>query len=154
MFQSNIPGLTDKMAASSGKIRVFKYLYLRRLVVVEVIGLRSQVVQMQMKVPFKFDVTWGYTYYGYVMALKCKWHENFYCPIWKSLKNQEHCRLPFLNIFSRSKVTKVWRWGKWSKKWCRGLGKNQSKLIKSVTSCGGHLARVDLSMYYSSANTC
>ena len=33
-------------------------------------------------------------------------------------------------------------------------GKNQSKLIKSVTSCGGHLARMDLSMYYSSANTC
>ena len=40
------------------------------------------------------------------------------------------------------------------KKWYRGLGKNQSKLIKSVTSCGGHLARVDLAMYYSSANTC
>ena len=39
-------------------------------------------------------------------------------------------------------------------KWYRGLGKNQSKLIKSVTSCGGHLAQVDLSMYYSSANTC
>ena len=39
------------------------------------------------------------------------------------------------------------------KKWYRGLDKNQSKLIKSVTSCG-HLARVDLSMYYSSANTC
>ena len=39
-------------------------------------------------------------------------------------------------------------------KWYRGLGKNQSKLTKSVTSCGGHLARVDLSMYYSSANTC
>ena len=33
-------------------------------------------------------------------------------------------------------------------------GKNQSKLIKSVTSCGGHLAQADLSMYYSSANTC
>ena len=40
------------------------------------------------------------------------------------------------------------------KKWYRGLGKNQSKLIKSVTSCGEHFARVDLSMYYSSANTC
>ena len=39
-------------------------------------------------------------------------------------------------------------------KWYRGLGKNQSKLIKFVTSCGGHLAQVDLSMYYSSANTC
>ena len=39
-------------------------------------------------------------------------------------------------------------------KWCRGLGKNQSKLIKSVTSCGGHLAWVDLSMYYMSVNTC
>ena len=36
----------------------------------------------------------------------------------------------------------------------RGLGRNQSKLIKSVTSCGGHLARPDLSLYYSSANTC
>ena len=34
------------------------------------------------------------------------------------------------------------------------MGKNQSKLIKSVTSCGGHVAQVDLSMYYSSANTC
>ena len=39
--------------------------------------------------------------------LKCKWHENFYCFIWKSLKNQEHCRLPFFNIFSRSRVIKV-----------------------------------------------
>ena len=38
--------------------------------------------------------------------------------------------------------------------WYRGLGKSQSKLIKSVTSYGGHLARVDLSMYYSSVNTC
>ena len=43
---------------------------------------------------------------------------------------------------------------KWSKKWYRGLGKNQSKLIKSVTSCSGHLAGVDVSMYYSSANIC
>ena len=32
--------------------------------------------------------------------------------------------------------------------------KNQSKLIKSVTSCDGHLARVDISMYYGSVNTC
>ena len=39
-------------------------------------------------------------------------------------------------------------------KWYRDLCKNQSKLRKSVTSCGGHLAQVDLSMYYSSANTC
>ena len=39
-------------------------------------------------------------------------------------------------------------------KWYRGLGKNQSKVIKSVTSCGKHLAQVDLSMYYCSANTC
>ena len=30
------------------------------------------------------------------------------------------------------------------KKWYRGLGRNQSKSIKSVTSCGGHLACVDL----------
>ena len=34
------------------------------------------------------------------------------------------------------------------------MGKNQSKLIKSVTSCGGHQARVDLSVYYSSVDTC
>ena len=34
------------------------------------------------------------------------------------------------------------------------LGKSQSKLIESVTSCGGHLARVDLSMHYTSVNTC
>ena len=27
-------------------------------------------------------------------------------------------------------------------------------MIKSVMSCGGHLARVDLSMLYSSVNTC
>ena len=39
-------------------------------------------------------------------------------------------------------------------KWYRVLGKNQSNLIKYVMSCGGHLARVDLSMYYSSVNTC
>ena len=39
------------------------------------------------------------------------------------------------------------------KKRYRGLGNNQSKLIKSVTSCGGHLARVDLSIHYSSVNT-
>ena len=32
--------------------------------------------------------------------------------------------------------------------------KNQSNLIKSVTSCGGHLARVDISVHYSSVNTC
>ena len=38
--------------------------------------------------------------------------------------------------------------------WYRGLGENQSKLIKSLTSSGGHLARVDLSMDYSSANNC
>ena len=35
-----------------------------------------------------------------------------------------------------------------------GLGKNQSKLIKSVTSYGGHLARVDLSIHYSLVNIC
>ena len=34
------------------------------------------------------------------------------------------------------------------------MDKNQSKLIKSVTSCGGHLARVDLSLHYSSVNSC
>ena len=39
-------------------------------------------------------------------------------------------------------------------KWYRGLGKNQSKLIKPVTSCGGHLTRVDLSIHDSSVNTC
>ena len=36
----------------------------------------------------------------------------------------------------------------------RGLGKIQSKLTKSVTLSDGHLARVDLSMYYSSVDTC
>ena len=40
------------------------------------------------------------------------------------------------------------------KKWHRGLSKNQSKLIKYVMSCDGHLARVDLSVYFSSENTC
>ena len=40
------------------------------------------------------------------------------------------------------------------KKWYRGLGNNQSKLTKFVTLCGGHLARADLSIYYSSANIC
>ena len=40
------------------------------------------------------------------------------------------------------------------KKWYRGLGKNQSKLMKSVTPCDGHLARVELSVYYGSVNTC
>ena len=34
--------------------------------------------------------------------------------------------------------------GKMTEKIVQGLGRNQSKLIKSVTSCGGHLARVDL----------
>ena len=34
------------------------------------------------------------------------------------------------------------------------FGQNQSKLIKSVTSCGEHLALVHLSMYHSSVNTC
>ena len=38
--------------------------------------------------------------------------------------------------------------------WYRGLDRNQSKLIKSVTSCRGHLAQVDLSMYCSSVNAC
>ena len=32
------------------------------------------------------------------------------------------------------------------------MGKNQLKLMKSVTSSDGHLARVDLSMHYSSVN--
>ena len=40
------------------------------------------------------------------------------------------------------------------KKWYSSLGKNQSKLIKSVTSSDRYLARVDLSMHYSSVNTC
>ena len=70
------------------------------------------------------------------------------------MKNQEHCRLPFLNIFSHVQSYKGLKMGKCSKKWYRGLGKNQSKLIKSVTSYCGHLARVDLSMHYSSVNTC
>ena len=37
-------------------------------------------------------------------------------------------------------------------KWCKGPGKNQSKLIKSVTSSDGHLVRVDLSLYYALVN--
>ena len=44
--------------------------------------------------------------------------------------------------------------GKVIKKMVQRSGKNQSKLIKSVTSCVGHLAQVDLSMHYSSVNTC
>ena len=43
--------------------------------------------------------------------------------------------------------------GKMMEKMVQRSGKNQSKLIKSMTSCGGHLARVDLSMHYSSVNT-
>ena len=31
----------------------------------------------------------------------------FYSRIWKNSKNQEDCRLPFLNIFSSSRVIKV-----------------------------------------------
>ena len=46
-----------------------------------------------------------------------------------------------LKLIKSVKIDKIW-------------GKNQLKLIKSVMSCGGHLARVDLSMYCSSANTC
>ena len=46
----------------------------------------------------------------------------------------------------------IQRFEKMIEKWYRGLGKNQSTLIKAVTSCDGHLARVDLSMYYSSVN--
>ena len=71
----------------------------------------------------------------------------------KVLKKQKHCRLPF-NIFSHSRVIKVWRLEKLLKKWCWGLGKNQSKLIKSATSCGGHLTPVDIWIYCSSVNTC
>ena len=33
--------------------------------------------------------------------------KNFIVLSEKSLKNREHCRLPFLNIFSRSRVIKV-----------------------------------------------
>ena len=44
--------------------------------------------------------------------------------------------------------------GKMIEKWYRCLGKNQSKLTKNVTSCGGHLAPVDLSMHCSSVKTC
>ena len=32
--------------------------------------------------------------------------------------------------------------------------KPESKLIKSVTSCHGHLAKMNLQMYHSSVNTC
>ena len=41
------------------------------------------------------------------LGLKFKWHENFYCPVWKSFKCQEGCPLPFLNIVSGSRVIKV-----------------------------------------------
>ena len=44
--------------------------------------------------------------------------------------------------------------GKMIENWYRGLGKNHSKLTKSVTSCDGCLGLVDLLMYYSSASTC
>ena len=36
--------------------------------------------------------------------LECKWHEIFYCCIWKSCENQEDCCLPFFNIFASSRV--------------------------------------------------
>ena len=39
-------------------------------------------------------------------------------------------------------------------KWYRGLDNNQSKLINFVTSCGGHLSEVDLSMCHNSVNAC
>ena len=41
------------------------------------------------------------------LLLKCEWHENFYCLIWKSCKSQKDCRLPFLNIVSSSRVIMV-----------------------------------------------
>ena len=41
------------------------------------------------------------------IGLKCKWHEKFYCPLWKSFKNLKDCRLPFLNIVSSSRVINV-----------------------------------------------
>ena len=38
----------------------------------------------------------------------CRVNDNkFYCPIRKLFKNQEHCCLPCLNIFSRSRVIKL-----------------------------------------------
>ena len=36
--------------------------------------------------------------------------------------------------------------GKMIKKMVQRSGKNRSKLIKSVTSCAGHLARVDFNV--------
>ena len=39
-------------------------------------------------------------------------------------------------------------------KMVQSFGQKSMKLIKSVTSCGGHLARVYLSMCYSSVNAC
>ena len=44
--------------------------------------------------------------------------------------------------------------GKMIEKMVQRSGQNQSKLTRSVTCCGGHLARVNLSMHYSSVNTC
>ena len=57
----------------------------------------------------------------------------------------------YLFSFQSYKGLKI---GKLIEKWYRGLGKNQAKFIKSVASRDGHLARVNLSMYYSSVNTC
>ena len=69
--------------------------------------------------------------YGRLFAkrkLKCKWHENFYCPITKSFKSLKDCRLPFLNIVSSSKVIYVKRFVKRQK---TGT-KNARSWIKSI----------------------
>ena len=57
----------------------------------------------------------------------------------------------YLFSFQSYKGLKI---GKMIENWYRGLGKNHSKLIKSVTSCDGCLGLADLLMYYSSASTC
>ena len=60
--------------------------------------------------------------------------------------------LPFTVFsFQRYKLIKI---GKMIEKMVHRSGYKSTKLIQSVTSCGGHLAQVDLSMHYSSANTC
>ena len=58
----------------------------------------------------------------------------------------------FLNFFLVPELYRSEDWKNNRKKWYRSMGKNQSKLTKSVTSCVGHLARVELSMYYSSVH--
>ena len=78
-------------------------------------------------------------YIRYIPNLKCKWNVFFYSRIWKSSKNQEDRRLPFLNIFSSSRVITVQRRVDSDQKVVQKLWRNQSKSIKFMTSCAGHV---------------